>query len=159
MILEERRMKWLLYSTKNACESFVEIMWTRGLCRLTCFAAICIAVLQEIKRFEYGNILSVMSAHWLTRSKYSYSSNTCLLAAMILWSIRDWWCSEGRRETDPQRICSSESTLNSELALSQRETCTSNVVGKYRVEILICEKWVGCSPSGWLRLCWLTVGD
>lgn len=33
-----------------------------------------------------------------------------------------------------------EYTLNSELASSQRDTCTYNVAVKYRAEILICEK-------------------
>lgn len=33
-----------------------------------------------------------------------------------------------------------EYTLNSKLASSRRETCMSNVVVKYRVDILICEK-------------------
>lgn len=52
-----------------------------------------------------------------------------------------------------------ENTLSSHLSSSQRKTCRCNVVVKCAVEILIREKWVGCSPSGWLQPCWLSVGE
>lgn len=83
-----------------------------------------------------------------------------LLAAMILWFIGDWCCNEGRREAEPRRILSlRKKALSSHLSSSQRKTCRCNVVVKCAVEILIREKWIGCSPSGWLQPCWLSVGE
>ncbi len=75
---------------------------------------------------------------------------------MVHQGLMVQWGEEEDRATEDFAV---QHTLNSELASSQRETCTHNVVVENEAAILICEKWVGCFPSGWPRPCWLSVGD
>lgn len=143
----------------------VKIMWPKAYCSCLTSLPSC----HTARQCTVTNCLNIwiflqklISFYHTDRCDFKcfHKCDTYLLAVVMLCSIRDWWWwwGGGRRKTATEDLVF-EYALNSELASSQRGACTHNVVVRCMVGILICGKWVGCSPPGWRRPCWLSVGD
>lgn len=157
---------------KNQSEtwaSFGKIMWTWSisLCKTLTHLLVTlpyITTMQDIKLCENFNILAkvnAISVHlpFVTPNNHI---NWTLTAPAGCHDFVVHWGSMLQRGEEKGRATEDlvfENTLSSHLSSSQRKTCRCNVVVKCAAEILIREKWVGCSPSGWLQPCWLSVGE